>query len=367
MIDAWTWPAFVGVLFGVLAFAALIVPILVWESRSHGQIRFIRLIGAAMVSVYGVALIAYTLLPIPTQEWCSTHPVPGRNLTPFAFVGDLIEYHAQHGVRALLTSFVFLQVAFNVLLFIPWGALMRRFFGRGIVFSFLSGVALSAFIEATQTTGGFGLFPCRYRVGDVDDLILNSAGALIGAVAAPVVLFFLPDPDESARTRRCPRPVTPTRRLVGMVIDASLLIVLPSLCLTIWRVISSFVFSDETQTEGAWDRFIATAVVLAALLGFRRGRESLGQRAVWLRPTWPGGIGWGIVPRFLLGFGGWGVLVLLSELPGAGNLDRMVDFSGTGLAIACVVGVLVERSARGLSLWSSGGELIDSRSGSDRD
>lgn len=74
MIDAWTWPAFVGVLFGVLAFAALIVPILVWESRSHGQIRFIRLIGAAMVSVYGVALIAYTLLPIPTQEWCSTHP-----------------------------------------------------------------------------------------------------------------------------------------------------------------------------------------------------------------------------------------------------------------------------------------------------
>ena len=28
------------------------------------------------------------------------------------------------------------------------------------------------------------------------------------------------------------------------------------------------------------------------------------------------------------------MLVLLSELPGAGNLDRMVDFSGTGLAIA---------------------------------
>ncbi|NHB84850.1 hypothetical protein G7085_10215 [Tessaracoccus sp. HDW20] len=121
MIDAWTWPAFIGVLFGALAFVALFVPILIWESRRHGQIRLVRLVGAAMVAVFGVALLAYTLFPIPTQQWCAANPVPGRNLTPFAFVGDLLEYQRANGWRSLLTSFVFLQVAFNVLLFVPWG------------------------------------------------------------------------------------------------------------------------------------------------------------------------------------------------------------------------------------------------------
>ncbi|NHB84849.1 VanZ family protein [Tessaracoccus sp. HDW20] len=130
------------------------------------------------------------------------------------------------------------------------GALLRRYFGRGIVFSTLSGLALSAAIELTQTTGALGLLPCRYRIGDVDDVILNTTGALIGALAAGVLLFFLPDPRVSVRSRSRARPVTRTRRLVGMLIDAALFTTLPAVLLTAYRVVVTYVLGRPTHSRG---------------------------------------------------------------------------------------------------------------------
>ncbi|MFV0287685.1 MAG: VanZ family protein [Demequina sp.] len=71
----------------------------------------------------------------------------------------------------------------NVLLFIPFGAAVASlartgFLGR-VVYGTLLGGLLSTGIELTQYWGG--------RVADIDDIILNTAGALLGALLAATV------------------------------------------------------------------------------------------------------------------------------------------------------------------------------------
>ncbi len=69
-----------------------------------------------------------------------------------------------------------LQVALNVLLFLPLGFFLRVLGGRGILIAGLAGLVVSGIIETTQLTGVWGIFPCAYRVFDVDDLIANTSG-----------------------------------------------------------------------------------------------------------------------------------------------------------------------------------------------
>ena len=49
--------------------------------------------------------------------------------------------------------------------------------------AFLFALALTCCIELLQFTGLFGLYPCRYRTVDVNDVMLNIAGVLLGAAA----------------------------------------------------------------------------------------------------------------------------------------------------------------------------------------
>ncbi|WP_062521900.1 VanZ family protein [Demequina silvatica] len=99
----------------------------------------------------------------------------GVNLTP----GQEIRRALETGAGA-----PWMNLVGNVLLFVPLGtvaAMMTRggFFLRVVTGTGL-GLALSAAIEATQYLLG--------RVADVDDIILNTAGAFLGAFAAALVL-----------------------------------------------------------------------------------------------------------------------------------------------------------------------------------
>ena len=51
----------------------------------------------------------------------------------------------------------------------------------------LSGFALSTFIELSQLTGNWGLAGFTYRTFDVDDIVNNTVGAVLGAVCVWVV------------------------------------------------------------------------------------------------------------------------------------------------------------------------------------
>ena len=80
------------------------------------------------------------------------------------------------------TSRAFAQLFFNIGLFIPIGLFTAGCLRWGLRASALAGFGLSLFIELSQLSGNWGLVPCAYRTFDVDDIINNTAGALIGAL-----------------------------------------------------------------------------------------------------------------------------------------------------------------------------------------
>ncbi|MGP7959581.1 VanZ family protein [Sanguibacter sp. A247] len=359
-MGAWTWPAYVGVLFGTLLFIALLVPLIVWQSRRYGRLSMRRGLGAAAVAVYGVSLAAYTLLPIPSGDlvtWCAEYGVAGAQTHLFQFVEDIRRDTAGLGRRAMLLHPTVLQVVLNVVLFIPWGVLWRRFLGRGVVTATLSGLAVSAAIEATQCTGIFGLVGCSYRVGDVDDLLTNTLGAFLGAAVAPLLLHWMPQSRDLVRERGLARPVRVGRRWGSMLLDAFFFTVLGAFGSLAWRV--GLAVTEREVGAATWGEWLVGSglpFVIVFVLPVLCSGASLGQRALWLAPVRDGArpsFGRRAV-RALMPGGLWGLCVVLQALPDDPRLPDVIVSAPLGaiaslLAVVSALAVLVSADRRGLS------------------
>lgn len=292
-VGGWTWQAGFGLLGGALVFLAVLVPAVVVQYRRYGRISGARLLGLLAVSVYVVALVAYVFLPLPDPDTvCNRRGGPGLaafQWSPFSFVDDIRSTAARRGWRAALTGWSLWQVLFNVALFIPLGVVVRRYLGRGIVAATGIGLAVSAVIEFTQWSAIFGLYPCSYRVGDVDDLIANTTGALVGAVIAPALLFWMPQARDLRMTRTEPRPVTVGRRWVGMLLDGAAFL-LVAVALVAGTVAVRSALAGRFLDAPVWAS--PAAAVIAGLVVFylpalRGSGASIGQALVWLSPRWP--------------------------------------------------------------------------------
>lgn len=365
VIDAWTWPAYVAVLFGAVTFVVFFAPIVVIESRTYGRLSLLRLAGAALFAVYGMALAAYTLLPWPESDWCELNDPPDPQWRPFHSLDDILTDTAGMSIAGRLESVAVLQVVFNVVLFVPWGLFLRRFFGRGPVLTVFSGAAVSVLIEITQGTGVFGLAGCAYRVADVDDVLANAAGAAIGTLLAPVLLRWMPGP-ELLRTRGLPRRVTRTRRLLGMVVDLAAytaVAAMVSLGYTVWEY---YLHDEALPTDADWGSQAVpamVALVLVVLLPAVSGSgASLGQRALWLVPRWPSGAGSRRLPRALCGLGLYAVLDVVSALPPITDDGAGSAAGSLANAVIVVSGLAVLFGGpRGVSFRLTGAEAADAR------
>ena len=94
------------------------------------------------------------------------------NLMPFVEIRRFWKYRDQLGNFA-----VFSNIFGNVIGFLPWGFILPIIFRRmdRAFLIFLSGFLLSLIVEVIQLISKVGCF-------DVDDLILNSLGAVLGYV-----------------------------------------------------------------------------------------------------------------------------------------------------------------------------------------
>ncbi|MEU5692935.1 VanZ family protein [Actinosynnema sp. NPDC020468] len=200
---------------------ALLVPVAVlpwihWQYRRFGRLRGWTAFVAAAGALYGCGVVAFTLFPLPTvtADFCTGRRLSSYwQLTPFASLDDIA------GAGWSLTGPEFLQVALNVVLFLPLGFLLRYRFGRGFWVSTVVGLLVSLLVEVTQGTAVFGLYPCPYRLADVDDLMTNTAGAALGWVLAWAFDRALP----SALPARVPDLDPPGLARRGLAFAADLL------------------------------------------------------------------------------------------------------------------------------------------------
>lgn len=341
-----------AVVIGVVTSVALFVPFVALSYRRHGRLSLWRAAAWAAALVYAWAIWAYTLLPLPSDDIVCV----GRNVDLFAFVDDLRQVRADTlGVRAAVTHPVVMQLVLNVLLFVPLGFFLRILGGRGILMAGAAGLGTSLLVELTQLTGVWGIYPCAYRVFDIDDLLTNTTGALVGSVLAFVVprrhwgREHRADPD-------VPQPVTKPRRLVGMLCDwLGFTLVSTGVGVAVQAYLlyagTSPVVTADPPSVAVGD---AVALGLWAVVSLATGR-TVGDLAVRMQYTG------GHLPevlnrllRFLLGIGGYGLL-LLAPAPWP---ERAAVF-----AVVVVAAALLTRRGRGLPGVVTGRDLIDSRTG----
>lgn len=336
---------FVGVLVGLVLF----VPFVAISFRRRGGLGFWRLVGWAGFLVYFFAIWVYTLLPLPDPDALSC---VGAILDPRTVVEDIRVGLAAGGNP--LTSPQILQLVFNVLLFIPLGFFVRVLLGRGFLVTVAIGFGVSLFIETTQLTGVWGVYPCAYRFFDVGDLLTNTTGALVGAVLSLVV------PKRYWGVRRhpdaaSPKPVTRSRRLLAMLCDVVAALVVSAAAGIGTQLWLEYVAGDRAAVlEGTAGAVASTAapLTLFAVVVFATGR-SIGDLTVELR--YAGGPMPEPAARIMRFAGGMGGYLLIGQIPviGAGIAP--------GFAAVALVLVFTTERGRGLPGLLMRRPLIDAR------
>lgn len=333
-----------GVVVGVLLF----VPFVALSYRRRGGFGVGRFLLWAAALVYVMAIWTYTLLPLPDPDAIRCG---GVNLDPTTLAGELRDAIARRGGGAAADPAV-RQLLLNVVLFVPLGVILRVFGGRGVGAALVAGFALSAFVELTQLTGVWGLYPCAYRVFDVDDLLMNTLGAVIGSLLALAVprrwrgSARLPDAGE-------PQPVTRGRRLLGMVCDAVAAWVLNLSTVVAVQLALALLGAQSAVRDGAAAAVGNAATIAVWLVVTLATGRTVGDHAVQLRFT-GGELPVGLA-RFLRFLGGIGGYLVLAALPGAWGLVEVV------FVIASVLLVFTRLGPRGLPGVVSGQRLVDAR------
>ncbi|MCG8927235.1 VanZ family protein [Lentzea sp. CC55] len=183
--------------------------------------------------LYGLVALALIFLPFPSDvsKLCTGDQM--LSTVPFQWVTDMsnnMAANGQSGILAMVKSQAFLQQLFNVALFVPLGVVLRKAYGKGPLAVIAISLGISLAVEVVQYTGNMGFYPCPYRIADVDDLLSNTFGGLLGWMVAPAALVVprVPSSDESAASDDT---VTLPRRILGLGAELVLVIVIAKLLL----------------------------------------------------------------------------------------------------------------------------------------
>ena len=136
-----------------------------------------------LVLTFSFIFLTQHPFPAPGSLICPV-PTAAPQLVPLNFMKNvwLMREENASGL-AYLTNRALAATAVNFLLCAAIGAALSRHVGS-VRLVFVFGAGLSLAVELTQLTGLWGGYPCAYRQFNVDDLLMNTAGVLAGAVGA---------------------------------------------------------------------------------------------------------------------------------------------------------------------------------------
>ena len=212
------------ILFPILA-VLFTLPYALYNYHKYGSVFSLRIVLVYSFILYLLCVYCLVILPLPSGRAAEALRGHRTQLLPFMFLSDIVrESHFAPGQPAtwfsLLNNSAFLITLFNLLMTLPFGFYLRYYFRCGwrrtLLFSFL----LSLFFELTQLTGLYFIFPGSYRVFDVDDLLVNTAGSMLGFALTGPLLRLLPSRAQiDAHSFRRGEQVSFTRRLLSLLCD----------------------------------------------------------------------------------------------------------------------------------------------------
>ncbi len=274
-------------------FVALLftMPYMLVQYRKYGAILLMRTAVIYSFILYLMCAYFLTILPLPDWDFVAGLTSPTIQLIPLREVVDLFRHSAVEWSNPatyyrLFTGHDFFQIVANVAMTIPFGIYLRYYFGCGFKKTVMLTLGLSLVFELTQLSGLFGLYPRPYRLADVDDLMTNTLGGMVGYWAAPLVIKLLPSKermDEVAYRRGT--HVSVTRRAFAAMLDGCVLLVLMAVLL--WLAPGLMPSTNDIGGVLLWFFECYTAgIALYFMLGewLLKGR-TVGKRLLHLRLT----------------------------------------------------------------------------------
>jgi glycopeptide antibiotics resistance protein len=227
-VNAYLIPLSTAALVFPLIALALTIPYILYSYHRYGSISILRSIILFSFVFYLQCAYYLTILPLPDPAEVATRTGPYYQLIPFYFIYDAI-VHASldptslRGWFSFLTSAYVLEPLLNVLLTLPFGVYLSSYFKSSFKKVLILSLMLSLFFELSQLSGLFGLYSRPYRIADVDDLILNTLGGVLGYFIHTRFLRFLPSREWIDR-RSAERSVSVgyLRRLAALFVDSVL-------------------------------------------------------------------------------------------------------------------------------------------------
>ena len=190
-----------AIVFGIVA-VAIWIPWLIYTYRKYGYLPLSVLVISFSFIFYSLAAFFLVILPLPaTRDTCAMQAPNTQHysLIPFKFIedtlkGNWLDIKNPATYVLLFKQPAFYQTFFNFLLLLPLGVYLRyylvekAYWWKATIVLFCT----TLFFEITQLTGIYGIYNCAYRLFDVDDLMMNTFGGVIGYFIAPAVLAVFP-------------------------------------------------------------------------------------------------------------------------------------------------------------------------------
>ena len=212
------------VFFPLLAFL-FTVPYMIYSYRKYGSVLITRAVLMYAFIYYLICVYALAILPFPDANTVVTQRTR-VNLIPFSYVPEVIAKSTAFDwsdpgswLPAIYSSGLYEPLC-NILMFLPLGVFLRYYFGLTFWKTALIAFLGSLFLELTQLSATYGLAPFVYRCCDVNDLIDNTFGGMVGYWITPLLTWFLPSRERLNQVsyQRGSR-VSYVRRFVAFSID----------------------------------------------------------------------------------------------------------------------------------------------------
>lgn len=217
----------------------LTLPFLLYQWRKHHYLNKFRGFIFYTFVLYIICIYFLIILPLPaTRNNCGLLPpdVKYYQLKPFTFVADFlnetrVNFRNLATYKYLFGERAFLQAAFNGILLTPLGIYLRYYFKKSFKSTVLICFLVSLSFEVTQVTGIYGIYSCPYRLFDIDDLLLNTFGGIIGYLIAPMFAYFLPEVNDLDKDIEVESlKIGIIRRGIAFFIDFTILSLIMNIC-----------------------------------------------------------------------------------------------------------------------------------------
>ena len=197
--------------------AAIIFPVIaalftfiyiIREYHKYGALHFFKAVIIYSFIFYMLCAYFLIIMPLPTRSEAAAMTTPYIQLKLFYF---------------MTPGYDKTETFYNCLLLIPLGFYLHYYFRKSFFSALCIIFATTLFFELTQLSGLYGIYPRPYRVFDVNDLMTNTAGGIIGWCAAPL-FSFLPSRsrmDEVASEHG--KTVSAARRFLGFALDLAVI------------------------------------------------------------------------------------------------------------------------------------------------